>query len=74
MARLEAGQPAPDFSLEADDGFPAIVVCPASLKLNWERETRKWLPHRSIAVIAPGIAGGLSQPVHDRLRGGAELA
>jgi SWI/SNF-related matrix-associated actin-dependent regulator of chromatin subfamily A-like protein 1 len=38
-------------ALEADDAFPAVVVCPASLKLNWQREARKWLPHRSVAVI-----------------------
>jgi SWI/SNF-related matrix-associated actin-dependent regulator 1 of chromatin subfamily A len=38
-------------ALEADGAFPAIVVCPASLKLNWERETARWLPHRSVAVI-----------------------
>jgi SWI/SNF-related matrix-associated actin-dependent regulator of chromatin subfamily A-like protein 1 len=37
-------------TLEADDAFPAVVVCPASLKLNWERETRRWLPHRSVAI------------------------
>ena len=38
-------------TLEADDAFPAIVVCPASMKLVWERESRHWLPHRSVAVL-----------------------
>ncbi len=38
-------------ALEADGAFPAVVVCPASLKLNWQRETGKWLPHRSVALI-----------------------
>ncbi len=38
-------------TLEADDAYPAIVVCPASLKLVWEREAHRWLPHRSIAII-----------------------
>ena len=27
-------------ALEADDAFPAVVVCPASMKLIWEREAR----------------------------------
>jgi SWI/SNF-related matrix-associated actin-dependent regulator 1 of chromatin subfamily A len=43
-------------ALEADDAFPAIVVCPASLKLNWERETERWLPHRSVTVVTSGVA------------------
>ena len=38
-------------ALEAGDAYPAVVVCPASLKLNWERETRRWLPHRGVALI-----------------------
>ncbi|HWI09034.1 MAG TPA: DEAD/DEAH box helicase, partial [Solirubrobacteraceae bacterium] len=38
-------------TLEADGAFPAVVVCPASLKLNWQRETERWLPHRSVAVV-----------------------
>ncbi len=39
-------------TLEAADAFPAIVVCPASMKLVWQRETRKWLPHRSVTVVS----------------------
>ena len=38
-------------TLEADGAFPAVVVCPASMKLIWERETAKWLPRRSVAVL-----------------------
>ena len=43
-------------ALEADGAFPAVVVCPASLKLNWERETAHWLPHRSVAVVEGRVA------------------
>src|SRR4051794_20738910 len=39
-------------ALEADEAFPAIVVCPASLKLNWEREAARWLPHRSRTIVS----------------------
>jgi SWI/SNF-related matrix-associated actin-dependent regulator of chromatin subfamily A-like protein 1 len=38
-------------TIEADEAFPTVVVCPASMKLVWERETQKWLPHRSVAVL-----------------------
>jgi superfamily II DNA or RNA helicase len=43
-------------ALEADHAFPAVVICPASLKLNWERETARWLPHRTVAVIGGRVA------------------
>jgi len=36
---------------EAADAFPLIVVCPASLKSNWEREVNRCLPHRSVQVL-----------------------
>jgi SWI/SNF-related matrix-associated actin-dependent regulator of chromatin subfamily A-like protein 1 len=38
-------------TLEADGAFPAVVVCPASMKLTWERESSRWLPHRRVAVL-----------------------
>jgi SWI/SNF-related matrix-associated actin-dependent regulator 1 of chromatin subfamily A len=39
-------------TLEADNAFPAVVVCPASMKLTWEREAARWLPHRSVNVVS----------------------
>jgi SWI/SNF-related matrix-associated actin-dependent regulator 1 of chromatin subfamily A len=38
-------------ALEADGAFPAAVICPASMKLTWERESRHWLPERSVTVL-----------------------
>ena len=32
----------------------AIIVVPASVKLNWARETNKWIPDRSVQVIMSG--------------------
>ncbi len=43
-------------TLEADGAYPAVVVCPASLKLNWLRELARWLPHRSAhALVGTGV-------------------
>ena len=39
-------------TLEADDAFPAVVVCPASMKLMWEREASIWLPDRTVEVLS----------------------
>jgi SNF2 family DNA or RNA helicase len=45
-------------ALEADGAYPAVVVCPASLKLTWEREAGHWLPGRSTAVLSGRSARG----------------
>ena len=37
-------------TLEADGAYPAVVVCPASMKLTWQREAERWLPHRTVTV------------------------
>ncbi len=45
-------------ALQADGAFPAVVVCPASLKLNWLREIERWLPGRSARALAGTGAAG----------------
>jgi hypothetical protein len=45
-------------TLEADAAYPAVVVCPASLKLNWLRELERWLPDRTAELLAGTAAKG----------------
>jgi SNF2 family DNA or RNA helicase len=33
------------------DSYPAVVVCPPSLVLNWASEYSKWYPHRKVATV-----------------------
>jgi SWI/SNF-related matrix-associated actin-dependent regulator 1 of chromatin subfamily A len=48
-------------AIESDGAYPAIVVCPASLKLNWVREIRRWLPAREVQIISGTGSGSLPQ-------------
>ena len=34
-----------------ENSYPALVVCPPNLVLNWKKEYGKWLPNRKVAVI-----------------------
>ncbi|MGO9320200.1 MAG: DEAD/DEAH box helicase [Solirubrobacteraceae bacterium] len=45
-------------AVEAAGAYPAVVVCPASLKLNWLRELERWLPQRSACALSGNGAGG----------------
>ncbi len=39
-------------TVQATGSYPVLVVCPASLKLNWAREAQRWLPGRQVAVVS----------------------
>jgi hypothetical protein len=43
-------------TLEAAGAYPALIVAPASLRLNWLREAERWLPHRTRAGLSGGDA------------------
>jgi len=34
-----------------NNSYPAVVVCPATLVLNWQAEYKRWLPHRTVKVV-----------------------
>jgi len=35
----------------ARDSYPAVVVCPPNLVLNWQKEYEKWLPDRKVVTV-----------------------
>lgn len=45
-------------AVQAAGEYPALVVCPASLKLNWAREAGRWLPGRSVEILDGGVTVG----------------
>jgi len=40
--------------LQAEDAYPALVVVPKAVKLQWAQEVRRWLPARSAQVVSGG--------------------
>ena len=53
-------------ALQADDAFPAAIVCPASMKLVWQRECERWIAQRSVAVVHGRGAEGWNGSGADR--------
>ncbi len=41
-----------EHSSEKDDVYPAVIVCPPTLALNWKAEWNRWLPHRRVSVVS----------------------
>jgi SWI/SNF-related matrix-associated actin-dependent regulator of chromatin subfamily A-like protein 1 len=52
-------------AVEAAGAYPAVVVCPASLKLNWLRELERWLPQRSAVALSGNGDGGRAAAAAD---------
>jgi len=38
-------------ALQAAEAYPVLVICPAILKRNWQREAQKWLPGKTFCVL-----------------------
>lgn len=41
-------------ALDEKGDFPALVICPASVKENWANEVRQWLPDKSFTIVDGG--------------------
>ena len=40
-----------EYSSKDNEVYPAVIVCPPSLVLNWKSEWNRWLPDRRVAVV-----------------------
>lgn len=49
-------------TLNVANAFPAVVLCPASLKHNWMREAHKWLPDKTVAILNGNKPQTLQRP------------
>jgi SWI/SNF-related matrix-associated actin-dependent regulator 1 of chromatin subfamily A len=62
--------------IAADALYPAVVVCPASVKFNWERESAKWIPnvrHGLVSEQKKILSDGISILTYGELSKWADL-
>ena len=45
-------------TINHESAYPVLVVCPASLRLNWQREWQKWVPDASTSLVEKSIVPG----------------
>jgi len=38
-------------AIHYENAYPALVVCPLAVKLNWEKEINKWVPNKTVCII-----------------------
>lgn len=52
-------------ALEAQDAYPALIICPNSVKGTWAAEFARWAPHRTVQVVGGGAATRRKQLAED---------
>jgi hypothetical protein len=48
-------------AIVATEAYPSLIICPSSLKRNWEKEIRAWVPGATVQQIS-GTKGGEIDP------------
>ena len=51
-------------TIHAAGAYPAVIVCPASLKFNWEKEARKFLPLSVTVRVLNGKSADVSASIY----------